>query len=316
MLEPRDFSRMLRLVTDGASTEVIRSEARLIREHLNPHPAGQMELNVPSLAGETVLGVQHKYRETVLFFPAAGQTCHAYCSYCFRWVQFTGDDEMKFAGREAGQLVAYLRRHPEVTSVLITGGDPLVMRTKVLRRYIEPLLNAGLDNLATIRLGSKAPAYWPQRFVTDADADDLMRLFEEVRASGRQLALMSHYSHPIELSTDIAQQAVQRVRNAGAIVRCQAPLIRRVNDSASIWSEMWGTQVRLGAIPYYMFVERDTGARNYSEVPLARALAIFNRAFSQVSGLARTVRGRPCRPRRARCWWTASPPSAASASSC
>ncbi|NIP15323.1 MAG: lysine 2,3-aminomutase, partial [Pseudomonadales bacterium] len=70
--------------------------------------------------------MQHKYRETVLFFPAAGQTCHAYCTYCFRWAQFVGIDELKFASRQADSLVAYLERHPEVTSVLITGGDPLV----------------------------------------------------------------------------------------------------------------------------------------------------------------------------------------------
>jgi len=291
MLEPQDLARMLRLVTEEAPKEVIKAEASAIRQRLNPHPAGQMELNVPRLAGEVVPGVQHKYRETVLFFPAAGQTCHAYCSYCFRWAQFTGDDELKFASREAGQLVAYLKRHPEVTSVLITGGDPLVMRTKVLRRYIEPLLDPSLENLATIRLGTKAPAYWPQRFVTDPDADDLMKLFGEVRASGRQLALMAHYSHPVELSTDIAQRAVRRVQEAGVVVRCQAPLIRRVNDSADVWAELWRTQVRLGAIPYYMFVERDTGARHYFEVPLARALTIFNRAISQVSGLGRTVRG-------------------------
>jgi KamA family protein len=291
MLEAQDLGRMMRLLTDEAPAEVVKAEAHAIRQKLNPHPAGQMELNVPRLAGEVVPGVQHKYRETVLFFPAAGQTCHAYCSYCFRWAQFTGDDELKFASRESGQLVEYLKRHPEVTSVLITGGDPMVMRTKVLRRYIEPLLDPALENLQTIRIGTKAPAYWPQRFVTDQDSDDLMRLFEEVRASGRQLALMAHYSHPVELSTNIARRAVARVQEAGAVVRCQAPLIRYVNDCADAWADLWRTQVRLGAVPYYMFVERDTGARNYFEVPLARASTIYNRAISQVSGLARTVRG-------------------------
>jgi hypothetical protein len=74
-------------------------------------------------------------------------------------------------------------------------------------------------------------------------------------------------------------------------IRSQAPLIRHVNDSVDDWAELWRQQVRLGIVPYYMFVERDTGARQYFEVPLARAYAIFNGAFRQVSGLARTVRG-------------------------
>jgi hypothetical protein len=64
-----------------------------------------------------------------------------------------------------------------------------------------------------------------------------------------------------------------------------------VNDSANVWAEMWRRQVRLGAVPYYMFVERDTGAKHYFAVPLARALEVFNGAYRQVSGLERTVRG-------------------------
>ena len=83
-----------------------------IQRSLNPHPGGQLVLNVPRLNGRTVQGVQHKYRETVLFFPSQGQTCHAYCTYCFRWAQFVGIDELKFASLQAESLVAYLRRIP------------------------------------------------------------------------------------------------------------------------------------------------------------------------------------------------------------
>jgi L-lysine 2,3-aminomutase len=102
---------------------------------------------------------------------------------------------------------------------------------------------------------------------------------------------MAHYSHPRELQTPAAREAVCRIQQTGAVVRCQAPLIRHVNDSADLWAAMWSDQVRLGAVPYYMFVERDTGAKRYFEVPLARALDIFNDAYRRVSGLARTVRG-------------------------
>jgi L-lysine 2,3-aminomutase len=207
------------------------------------------------------------------------------------WAQFVGIDELKFAAREADSLVSYLRNHREVTNVLFTGGDPMIMKTQVLRRYVEPLLDPSLDHIVAIRFGTKAPAYWPYRFVTDSDADDLLKLFEEIRESGRDAAVMAHYSHPRELETPVSRKAVRRIRDAGAILRCQAPVIRRVNDSADAWARMWRRQVRLGAIPYYMFVERDTGAKDYFEIPLARALEIFNDAYRQVSGLGRTVRG-------------------------
>jgi len=291
MLGRKDLQRMMDLVRSDASDTKLQAVARQIQMRMNPHPARQMELNVPTIDGTPLRGIQHKYRETVLFFPSQGQTCHAYCTYCFRWAQFVGIDDLKFASREAESLFDYIKAHPEVQSVLFTGGDPMIMKTAVLRRYIEPLLSPELDHLVSIRIGTKATAYWPYRFLTDPDADDLLRLFEEVRRAGRHLALMSHYSHPRELEPKAAQQAVRRIVGTGATVRCQAPLVRHVNDSPRPWSEMWQAQIRLGAVPYYMFVERDTGPKNYFEVPLARALEIFTKAYRRVSGLARTVRG-------------------------
>ena len=67
--------------------------------------------------------------------------------------------------------------------------------------------------------------------------------------------------------------------------------MKHINDKASVWARMWRRQYRLGCIPYYMFVARDTGAQRYFEVPLARAWEIFRKAYSKVSGVARTVRG-------------------------
>ena len=289
MLSPEDFTIVSGLLRNGATNERIEQVIEKIRLHLNPHPAGQMELNVPSLDGYAQEGMQHKYRETVLFFPSEGQTCHAYCTYCFRWAQFVGMDELKFANKEADSLVRYVRSHPEVRDVLITGGDPMIMKTGVLETYIRPLLD--IESLHTIRIGTKAPAWWPHRFVTNDDADALLRLFEDVVNSGKHLALMAHYSHPRELSTRVSDVAVRRIQGTGATIRSQAPLIRQVNDVPGAWASMWQRQVDMGIIPYYMFVERDTGPRQYFDVPLHRALEIFTRAISQVSGLGRTVRG-------------------------
>ena len=145
MLDRKDLSRMMELVWSNASPKEVQSAARQIQDRLNPHPAGQMEFNVPRLGTEPLEGMQHKYRETVLFFPSQGQTCHAYCTYCFRWPQFVGIEELKFASKETEKLVDYLKQHPEVNSVLFTGGDPLIMKTAVLRRYLEPLLSPELE---------------------------------------------------------------------------------------------------------------------------------------------------------------------------
>lgn len=289
MLEDHDYQTVRQLLDRGAPAPQLAACVDGIRRRMNPHPAGQQTANVPRLAGEPVPGMQHKYEETILVFPSAGQTCHAYCSYCFRWAQFVGDADLRFATREIEPIATYLRTHPKVSDVLFTGGDPMVMKARLLRRYIEPLLD--IPTVRTIRIGTKSVAWWPQRFVSDSDADEVLRLFEQVVASGRHLALMGHYSHPRELEPPVAAQALQRIRSTGATVRCQAPLIRHVNDSPEAWASLWTRQVGLGAVPYYMFVQRDTGPRDYFGVPLARALDIYTRAISSVSGLARTARG-------------------------
>jgi hypothetical protein len=129
------------------------------------------------------------------------------------------------------------------------------------------------------------------RSVTDPDAESTLRLFGEVVDSGRTLALMSHFSHPRELEPSAAAQAVRRIRATGAVIRTQAPVIRSINDDPGTWRAMWRAQVRQGMIPYYMFVERDTGPQDYFAVPLARAYEIFRDAYQGVSGLGRTVRG-------------------------
>lgn len=291
MLEAADFQTIAALIRQDAPRTELKAAADTIRLKLNPHPAGQLEHNVPRLHGEPIAGLQHKYKETVLFFPSAGQTCHAYCSYCFRWAQFVGMTDLKFAAREADQLVEYLRLHPEVTDILFTGGDPAIMKTSIFARYIEPILEANLDHIHTIRIGTKAVAYWPQRFVTDDDADDLLQLFEKVVASGRHLAIMGHYSHPVELETPIAREAIRRLRNAGAEIRMQAPIVKHVNDNAATWESLWKTGVKLGLIPYYMFVTRDTGAKQYYDTTLYRALQVFQAAYRKLSGIGRTVRG-------------------------
>jgi KamA family protein len=291
MLLPHHFEEMAALVRRDAPREEIEAAANRIRLDLNPHPAGQMDHNVPKLNGLKLTGMQHKYRETVLFFPSNGQTCHAYCTFCFRWPQFVGMDELKFAMREAELLVKYVRRHEEISDVLFTGGDPMIMRSRNLEHYIQPLLDARLPNLRTIRIGTKALSYWPQRFLTDDDADDVLSLFRRISDAGIHLAVMAHFNHPRELSTPAVEQAIARIKETGAEIRTQSPLMRNINDDPAAWSEMWRRQVDLGCIPYYMFVARDTGAQHYFSVPLVRAWEIFRAAYTNVSGICRTVRG-------------------------
>jgi KamA family protein len=289
MLTNATYKEVLKLL-DKADNEKLEKKIYEIRMSLNPNPAGQ-EHNVPVMEGNKLHGIQHKYRETVLFFPSQGQTCHAYCSFCFRWTQFSGINELKFAMKEADLLHKYLLKHPKVTDILFTGGDPLTVNAKILSAYIEPLLSKEFSHIRNIRIGSKTLSYWPYRFLTDKDADDLLRLFEKVNKAGKHLAFQAHFNHPVELSTEAVKMAIERIRNTGTQIRTQSPLLKNINDDAKIWANMWREQVALGLIPYYMFVARDTGAKAFFELSLEKTWDIFRKAYSSVSGICRTVRG-------------------------
>lgn len=291
MLSDNHFRTMADAIKSEKSRVEIKQIANQIRMELNPHPAGQMEYNVPSIEGTKLTGIQHKYDQTMLFFPNHGQTCHAYCTFCFRWPQFVGINEWKFAMRESELMVKYIRQHPEITDVLFTGGDPMIMKINRLEEYIQPLLDADLPNLKNIRIGTKSLGYWPYRFTDDKDADEVLRLFEKVKKAGKQLAFMGHFNHPAEMETEAVKVATQRILNTGAQIRTQSPIMKNINDRPGDWARMWKEQVEQGMIPYYMFVARDTGAQDYFALPLVQIQEIFQEAYQQVSGICRTVRG-------------------------
>jgi KamA family protein len=290
MLEKKHYQAVKRMLDEGVDKATLDRKIHEIRLELNPNPAGQ-EHNVPTLDAVKLKGIQHKYPETVLFFPSQGQTCHAYCTFCFRWPQFSGMSGLKFAMKESDLLLKYLKIHRQVSDVLFTGGDPMTMSASVLSAYIEPLLAPGFEHIHTIRIGTKSLAYWPYRYTTDADSEQIIELFKKIVAAGKNLSIQAHFNHPVELSTEVVKQAIKTIRATGAQIRTQSPLLKHINDKPELWSAMWRKQVDLGCIPYYMFVARDTGSKAYFELPLEKCWQIFRRAYRQVSGLCRTVRG-------------------------
>jgi len=290
MLLKKQYNEVLQMMQSGVSEERMKNKINQIRLDLNPNPAEQKN-NIPLFGDKKLDGIQHKYRETVLFFPSQGQTCHAYCTFCFRWPQFSGINNLKYSMREVEILYKYLKSKPMVSDLLITGGDPLTMSTNLLISYIEPLLEKEFGHIKTIRLGTKALSYWPYRFLTDKDSGELLILFEKIVKAGKNLTIQAHFNHPVELSTEAVRLAISKIRGTGAQIRTQSPLLRKINDNPETWTKMWRLQVDLNCIPYYMFVARNTGSKYFFELPLEKCWQIYRKAYSKVSGVCRTVRG-------------------------
>ena len=291
MISENHYKEVSDALKNQYSSDRISEIINNIRIQLNPHPSGQITKNVPFNNGETIAGIQHKYKETCLVFPSAGQTCHSYCSFCFRWPQFSNIKSLKFSTARSSQFLEYIKEHKEITDILFTGGDPMTMSAIGLNNFIDPILQPGFEHIKSIRIGTKSLSYWPYRFVTDTDSDQILRIFEKIVLSGKNLAIMAHFNHWREMSNDITRIAIRKIQNTGALIRTQSPILKYINDNPNVWINLWNEQVKMGCIPYYMFIERNTGASKYFSIPLFEAYNIFKEAYQNISGLGRTVRG-------------------------
>ena len=193
--------------------------------------------------------------------------------------------------KETDLVIRYLQEHEEVTDLLFTGGDPMVMHSRVFGSYIDEIIKADIPHLKTIRIGTKSLSYWPYKFVNEADTEGMLNIFKKITDSGLHLAIMAHFNHPVEMKTESLAKAVENIRATGAQIRTQTPLLNHINNDSEALANMWRKQVDMGIIPYYLFLVRDTGAQDFFSVPLEDAWNIFRKAIQKTSGVVRTVRG-------------------------
>ncbi|MDA3942997.1 MAG: 4Fe-4S cluster-binding domain-containing protein [Bacteroidetes bacterium] len=292
MLHPEAYQKVKHAVENNLPTKKLTEIITEVRMAMNPHPANQVS-NVPHLNGRELTGMQHKYRDVTLFFPSQGQTCHAHCTFCFRWPQFTKELDLKFAMREIDQVAEYIRQHPEINEILFTGGDPMIMNPRTISKYIDYLIESKIPNLKTIRFGTKSLAYWPFTFIPEynEEAGEMLAMFRRIVDSGYHLAFMAHFNHYNELGNAILSQAVQNILETGATIRTQAPVLNHINNDSEVWARMWKDQIGLGMIPYYMFIERETGPYDYFSVPLAEVYRMYQQAAIHTGSFAKTVTG-------------------------
>lgn len=239
------------------------------------------KLDASNEAANTVeAGVQHKYSDTVLLL--CNEVCGAYCRYCFRKRLFMNDNEE--VSRDVSAGLAYLRRHPEVSNVLLTGGDPLIMGTRRLAEVIGALRE--IDHVRIIRIGSKMPAFNPFRVLDDTDLHDLFRRHS---TPDRRIYLMCHFDHPRELTAE-ARAGIAKLLECGVTCVNQCPMIRGVNDNADVLAELFRELSYVGCPQYYVFQGRPTAGNQPFELPLSRAWEIFSDAVVRESGLAGRAR--------------------------
>ncbi len=290
MLPHEDFTSLSLLYQSGLDQKTLAPFIEKVKQKMYPD-VKYVEPSLPKVNGKRVRGMYSNFGTIVSLFPdPMAKTCHSYCSYCFRWIMFDNRDAQKNSSySDPNEPIEYLKEHPEITDILFTGADPLVLKSKTIKEYIDPILD--LESVKVIRISSKSLAWWPYRFTTDTDADELLDVFRYIQSRGKHLNFCAHFTHVRELENPVVKEAIARIRETGAVIRCQGPLVEGINDTPEDWSTLWNAQIAEGMIPYYMFIEADHNSESCFRIPLAKALYIFQQAQKKTTGLARTVRG-------------------------
>ncbi|WP_394147310.1 hypothetical protein [Shewanella atlantica] len=274
-------------------------------EKTNPHD-GNQQLNKPWFVNdEGVLefldGSQHKYPQCQLVFDKTTQNCFSFCTYCFRHAQVRGDEDM-FIQKDIAQLHEYLRRHPEVTDILITGGDGGYMPVSRLRQYVMPLIeDPSLLHVKNVRLATRALTFQPEMVLTEK-YEPMLELFDTLRDNGIQLAWMAHFSTPRELLNPSTIAAIRRLQNHGVNIRSQSPMMNHISlfkdeegnvdveRSSQNWIDL-ATILGMMCVGFHsMYCARPTGEHHYYTAPLADMGKIFNRIYRSLASINRPSR--------------------------
>jgi lysine 2,3-aminomutase len=225
-------------------------------------------------------GLEHKYPSTALLL--VSNVCDGICRYCFRKRVFI--NPLNEYLRDLPAAVQYIRQHNEITNVLLTGGDPLVLKSSKLENIIRQLRN--IEHVSIIRIGTKIPAFNPSRIIEDTALTGLIKKYSTEQ---KRIYIMTHFTHPREL-TDLAVKAVGLLQKAGAIIANQMPLIKGVNDKPEVLAELLAKLSFIGAVPYYIFQCRPSLGNKPYTVPIEQGYEIVEQAKALVSGLAKRVR--------------------------
>ena len=271
----------------------------------NPHD-GHQQLNKPWFTTptgevEVLEGSQHKYPQVQLIFDKQTQHCFSFCTYCFRHAQVRGDEDM-FVQEDVDAVHDYLRTHPEVNDLLITGGDAGFVTAARFERYVMPLIeDPALFHIKTVRLGSRALTYQPE-IILRPEYSGMLELFDRLYANGIQVAWMAHFSTPREVLNPLTIAAIRRLQAHHVVLRSQSPMMKHISlfpdekggididRSAQNWIDLANIMGMLCIGFHSMYCARPTGEHHYFTAPLADIQRVYDKIYRSLPSINRPMR--------------------------
>lgn len=223
------------------------------------------------VAHEVAPELVRRYPDRALLL--ATDRCAVYCRFCTR-SRMVGGGSGTRSLEQLALAFEWLRAHPEVRDVIVSGGDPLTLATSRLTAIVAAL--RAIDSVETIRLATRVPVALPQRITSE---------LTRALAPYHPLWVMTHFNHPKEL-TPLARRGLERLANAGFPVMNQTVLLRGVNDDADVLAELFRGLVRCRARPYYLLQADPARGTGHLRTPLGTGVAILEQLWGRLSGIA------------------------------
>ncbi len=302
MVKPEIFKAYMAAETEDEKKQLIED---YIKSNTNPHDGKQL-LNKPWYEdddNELVIldGSQHKYPQVQLLFDKTTQSCFAFCTYCFRHAQVRGDEDM-FNQKEIKPVVDYIKRHKEVTDVLVTGGDGAYMPYERFVEYTKPFIeDPDFSHIKTLRVGTRVLTFHPELILTK-DYEKTLGWFKTLIDNGVQVAIMAHFSTPREVLNPATIAAIRRLRSYGILIKSQSPIMNHISlftdengnvdidRSAQNWIDLGNIFAMVSVGFHSMYCARPTGEHHYFTVPLADIDKVFNKVYRTLPSISRPSR--------------------------
>ena len=256
-----------------------------LRQLLLPSDEEENDIGSLDTSGEefsTVIpGLQHKYEQTAVLIVT--QACAGHCRYCFRRRLMSRDVMVKETIEDLQEAISYIRQHPEIDNVLLSGGDPMVCSTRRLANLLAEL--SQIPHIWQVRISSKLPAFLPSRFTTDPELLQVLHRYN----SRFQIVLQCHFDHPREI-TPLAEKALFNLRQAGCLLTSQIALMKGVNAQVDTMTELYKRLHRLGVIPQYLFHPRPVKHATHFQLSIIEAMNLVEAIRQNCNGSVKRFR--------------------------
>lgn len=227
-------------------------------------PLGEENLSpVPNLV--------HKYPDRVLFL--VSNQCAMYCRFCTR-KRKVGTEKMAITTSSLEAGYEYIRSHPEIKEVLISGGDPFLLADEDISRILSQIRE--IPSVEIIRIGTRVPSVLPMRITPS---------LVTILAKHHPLYINTHFNHPMEITRESAK-ACSMLANAGIPMGCQTVLLKGINDDVETIKVLMRALLRIRVKPYYLFQTDATRGTNHFRTTTAAGVQIMRQLYGHISGMA------------------------------